>query len=879
MANAYSNIRGRQGWIDPTNQEFSLKALMMKEAKYTQNEDRVLAIIEKHKALQLARGVDQDYLNKRLGAVIDGLNSEGMIDFGNGIAARYAESQFGQVVDNNVMTAIQQTQKILKYQNEVDTIKEKKPELYNQLNEAYGLSPAQEYMNNKEVGAKINGNLTYTPYQDIEGELGKLMLDIQKSAKDGVIQTQAIDPNTGQVIPGQMRVVTVNGKSAAEIREIAMGMMGDKYNPQLRVNAWGSTGGFSNLEGIKENATQHYEDIIDTYDKSIDEYKTKLTGNISENDKEVLKNTIKQLENQKLNYEAQRDAFDKDPVSGLVAMERDKVVNRLGKAIGLLQTTSVEYKKDDYYFANEALKNEREKMKLDREQFNLNQMIAADNKTFKEQELKLKALEIANKAAGKDDKNSSDETGSSGTSDGTNVVVEARDLPKTEQEAKTYIEDGYKEMNTQIKTLGQETLSMGKGISKEILNIANGTTQSTPQQQRDAKILISAVEKQFKRKFDVNNNTDTQLLAAVYARRDSTDSLTMLNLTGVKGPDGTMSGSMDYKTAFTKKLAEYNLKRNAMNGAINKARKAELDAKTGKNFTENEGFKDFIRNNREKLNSYKHASVGILKDSDVSRLTGLIGSSNDVGSEMPKVEKGSRMKIVQLDKDTFGISYSHSAKVKGEKDVTNYTPEIKVKKANLDAYFPEISKAVNTNIDDKSIYTYENVGKKPLVGTKPNFRDTNNQVYYYLSESPSSPVKNINDRVFLSKNSTEKAFIDNLPLSSLKPDDRTKFISMIEQLLSPSVMNKVNPSTYFDAGVDGSGRPMVYNSIVDNEGNIIMSSRVQEHTSLDEMAALNESAPQVTYSKMVLRELANVLNNYSSTQKLTLTPALEKLLK
>jgi hypothetical protein len=119
MANAYSIQRNRQGWIDPQDQEFTLKALMFKQQKYDSNRAKVDAVVEQYKSLQLARGVDKDYLNERLNYIFDNINS-GNNDFSSNAFTASINNYIGEALDNNVMTAIQETAKIKRYQEDVE---------------------------------------------------------------------------------------------------------------------------------------------------------------------------------------------------------------------------------------------------------------------------------------------------------------------------------------------------------------------------------------------------------------------------------------------------------------------------------------------------------------------------------------------------------------------------------------------------------------------------------------------------------------------------------------------------------------------------------------------------------------------------------------
>ena len=146
MANAFSVFRARQGWIDPTDQDFTLKALMFKQQKYDANQAKVQSITDRYQSLQLARGVDRDYLNSRLREVVDSVNTLGPQDLSQNSVTAAITNHVGQVLDNNVITAMGETTKIRNYQDEVNQIKEKHPQLYNSINEGYGMAAAQAYM-------------------------------------------------------------------------------------------------------------------------------------------------------------------------------------------------------------------------------------------------------------------------------------------------------------------------------------------------------------------------------------------------------------------------------------------------------------------------------------------------------------------------------------------------------------------------------------------------------------------------------------------------------------------------------------------------------------------------------------------------------------
>ena len=135
-------------------------------------------------------------------------------------------------------------------------------------------------------------------------------------AKDGKIQ---IPDNQGRI-----QEINVNGKSAAELRDLALGYIGNRYDDQLKVNVWGNTGGFKNLQPQVESAISGYDAAIEAQNKAIIEAKTKLTGPLSDTEKDKLKDSIKAAENQLLQITQMKQSLQDNPVGALVFLEKQK---------------------------------------------------------------------------------------------------------------------------------------------------------------------------------------------------------------------------------------------------------------------------------------------------------------------------------------------------------------------------------------------------------------------------------------------------------------------------------------------------------------------------------------------------------------------------
>lgn len=371
MANAYSIQRNRRGWIDPTDLDFQMKAGAFKQEAISKKRAEIEGIIQQYKSLSLIRGVDKKYLNERLQYLVDNVNELGPTDLSVGSVDKAIKYHLSQALDENVMTAVSMTSKINTYLQNVAQLKEKHPELYNANNEAYGMRPAQEYMNSDKIGATIKGNLTYIPYKDYEGEIQKTLLDIQKNTKEGVYEY--LDGK------GMKQVIKVNGKSPAEIRQIAMGLIGNKYDQQIGIDAWAKAVGMTSSGEYANYVMQGYQEMIQSRQNEYNHISQELTKNLPQEKKDELMGLQKGLEYEIQNLKMSQQAAMKNPEAVGRDLEKMRLVNRMGSSIGALQTKSITYDVDKVFFEKESLNLNQQKLELDKKKFEWDQEMDVAN--------------------------------------------------------------------------------------------------------------------------------------------------------------------------------------------------------------------------------------------------------------------------------------------------------------------------------------------------------------------------------------------------------------------------------------------------------------------------------------------------------------------
>jgi hypothetical protein len=127
------------------------------------------------------------------------------------------------------MNGIIGTQKLRKYQADVEWYKRNKPEAYSAVNEAVGMMPFTRWMADGQAGSMLRGDAGYTPYVDIEGKLTKNIQEMMKTRGTG--QKYSIADNQGYI-----HEVTVDEMSSADIINYVMGTLSANDRAQMAIN-------------------------------------------------------------------------------------------------------------------------------------------------------------------------------------------------------------------------------------------------------------------------------------------------------------------------------------------------------------------------------------------------------------------------------------------------------------------------------------------------------------------------------------------------------------------------------------------------------------------------------------------------------------------
>ena len=791
MANAYSIQRNRQGWIDPTNQEFKLKALQFKDQKYTENFAKVQGVIDKYSALQLARGVDQEYLNERLNYLVNTANQLGG-DFGSDAVTSTTSNFIDQALDENVMTAVQQTQKISAYQQEVAKIKEKNPELYNEMNEAFGMQPAQKYLQSTKVGDKIQGSLDYHRYQDYQADLNKVLIDMQKSAKDGVYEY--LDGQGGK------KVITINGMSREQLEDVARGILGNKYDKQFLIDAWGATGGFKNINPTE--VMNNFSQDISTKTKALAELQSKLTGNVTDEEKVELNKQINNLTSNINESSMLLETFKTNPQQAMAHLQKLKVIKNTALGLSNMQVKSVKYDVDEQYWKRQNFNLELDKFNFDKE--------------YKQATLELNREKLDNEKK----KERESEYG----------IINNGATPPTEEAIQSDIKTAI-ELYKNDETYSVENMQ----TAKVLYDIAKGNAQGRydDDQVSQAKALLGKVEAELGTKFNMSDRNHAEKMMEEYVKHDRYKALRQIEINGkmvsAKNDSfGRLQERKDFKASYEEMYKKAN----------------EIAKKNGGHWQDTEVAKNFARN-RIQYTEGKSWSVSIRGDKAAADLTALLSSSDSSGKQaLPTIGKGEAFDLIATKDGNFKVRFRPKVKDNGIFRTETAPIEVIVSKDKVEQVFPE----VRGTTMNKNIYNYATMGGREITGVSGGFEETGSK--YSSVTKKEVALINPNAVPYVEKQSA----VDFMVNKYSKIAGTKENLDTINKAIS-SVADKLDNGRYvttvsFSAGVQGYPDSMFLKLVDSRTNETIISREIEGVDDGGKFLQLQRTAPSTL--KMIL---------------------------
>lgn len=232
MASAYSILHNyRQETYGP-NYQLMAAALQYKQNALDTNKMRIQSVYNQLGMLDIAKGQDQEYVEKRLESARDIINKYQGIDLSDKSIADSMISKLSEVVDEPTKNAVLSTKLYRSEQAEWEKMKIDKPDLYSDLNRSYAMRGANAWLSDGQVGTKYRGGGGFIAFSDVNAKLTK---DLPKALETKGIEFKELSPGSGYF----RDVITKKRISQGQVQEAINTILNEQDKRQLKINAWG----------------------------------------------------------------------------------------------------------------------------------------------------------------------------------------------------------------------------------------------------------------------------------------------------------------------------------------------------------------------------------------------------------------------------------------------------------------------------------------------------------------------------------------------------------------------------------------------------------------------------------------------------------------
>ena len=305
MATPYSSpdLYFRLQPVESHNWELAGQVLMAKQQKYDANLAQIENLVQQYVGLDIANKDAKNHLYnnlKTLTSEVDRIASSE--DLSNSNATKNITSYIGQAIDATTINAVNTTRMKRQYDATWDEIRNKKPELYNNINKAFGEAGWEEYVNadkDADVSQYVKHGFAVIPYVDIKGMTDKTMMEYMKLAKDREysvpIQVQKGVDDKGNPIYETVgfKEYVETGLNPAVVGNMMQAQLTPEVKQQMAINAWSNYGEFKGEGAInlKKDYTNYMDSMIEDAENSISKMELKLTeyGKGSDEEKKIKK--------------------------------------------------------------------------------------------------------------------------------------------------------------------------------------------------------------------------------------------------------------------------------------------------------------------------------------------------------------------------------------------------------------------------------------------------------------------------------------------------------------------------------------------------------------------------------------------------------------
>lgn len=233
MASQYSILRNYGKYVSPYNIDVMMQGMGYMQQKIDTNRQAINEYADYIINSDIIKPQDREYLQNRLNGLIQDVNNVyRKSNLASDGIARSIQARLGEALDTRVLNAIAGTREIRSFSEKMEDMKLNNPKMYSPINEAEAFADAVAWMNDGQVGTRLNP-IHYTPYTDYHAEIDEKMKNFISLNKGKKVNVPVVDANGNRT--GEMREMYIDEMSYAQARDIAMASISENGKAQMQL--------------------------------------------------------------------------------------------------------------------------------------------------------------------------------------------------------------------------------------------------------------------------------------------------------------------------------------------------------------------------------------------------------------------------------------------------------------------------------------------------------------------------------------------------------------------------------------------------------------------------------------------------------------------
>lgn len=356
MASQYSILRNYGKYVSPYNMDVMMQGMGYMQQKIDTNRQAINEYADYIINSDIIKPQDREYLQNKLNGLIQDVNNVyRKSNLASDGIARSIQSRLGEALDTRVLNAIAGTREIRNFSEKMEDMKLNNPKMYSSINEAEAFADAVAWMNDGQVGTRLNP-IHYTPYTDYHAEIDEKMKNFISLNKGKKVNVPVVDANGNRT--GEMREMYIDEMSYAQARDIAMASISENGKAQMQLE--GRYMARTNPDLFNVQSTSDFlKGYIDDFSTKEESIRAKLKGVGNDKIKKAkLESELADITKQKNDFVEEAEGVIGDnysPERAGMFMVRQQFL----RGVGLRWSYNNSYETlgvDDYYFkANQQM--------------------------------------------------------------------------------------------------------------------------------------------------------------------------------------------------------------------------------------------------------------------------------------------------------------------------------------------------------------------------------------------------------------------------------------------------------------------------------------------------------------------------------------------